>query len=54
MFEASEISCLRKERPTHVCQSDSEDDDEDVDDTIEEYCSEDDVGATVEVDSDDE
>jgi len=54
MFEGSEIARLRKERPTHVCQSDSEDDDEDVDDTIEEYCSEDDVGATVEVDSDDE
>jgi len=32
MFEGSEIARLRKERPTHVCQSDSED--EDVDDTI--------------------
>ena len=54
MFEASEISCLRKERPTLVCESDTEDEDEGLDDTLEEYCSEEDGGAIVKVDSDDE
>ena len=54
MFEASEISHLRKVRPTHVCQSDSEDKDEVLDDTLEEYYSKEDGGAIVEVDSDHE
>ena len=54
MFEGSEIARLRKERPTHVCQSDSEDKDEVLDDTLEEYYSKEDGGAIVEVDSDHE
>ena len=50
MFEGSEIAHLRKERTTHVCQSDREDED----DTIKEYYNEVDGGAIVEVNSDDE
>jgi hypothetical protein len=43
MFDAGEIDRLRNERPTLVDDSDSEDGGED--DTLEEYCSEDDRGA---------
>ena len=54
MFEASEISRLRKERPTLVCQSECEDGDEVFDDTLYEFCSEDDGDALLDVDSFDE
>ncbi|KAA3450247.1 transposase family TNP2 [Gossypium australe] len=51
IFDATEIARLRNEKPNYVYESDSEDE---GDDTLLEYCSEDEGGATIEVDSDDE
>lgn len=52
--KASEISRLRKLRPDPVYESDSEDEDEVYDDTLDEYWSEEDGEGPLEVDSDDE
>ena len=51
VFEAAEIARLMKDSNREVHHSDDEDEE---DDTLLEYCSEEEGGATVEVDSDDE
>jgi hypothetical protein len=52
-FKASDIARLRKEMLVLECQGDSEDEDQVFDDTLEEYCSDED-GGPLDVDSDDE
>jgi hypothetical protein len=55
VFEASEIARLVKESNKHVHESDVEDEDDEEDETLLEYCdSDDEGGAAMEVDSDDE
>ena len=51
MFEAADIARLVKEREQQAQVSDGEDDE---DDTLLEYCSDDEGGAEIDVDSDDE
>jgi hypothetical protein len=53
VFEASEIARLVKESNKDVHESDRDEDDEE-DDTLLEYCSDDEGGAAMEVDNDDE
>jgi hypothetical protein len=53
VFEASEIVRLVKESNKDVHESDRNEDDEE-DDTLLDYCSDDEGGAALEVDSDDE
>jgi hypothetical protein len=55
VFEASEIARFVKESNKHVHESDVEDEDNEEDETLLEYCdSDDEGGAAMEVDSDDE
>jgi hypothetical protein len=55
IFEVVEIAQLLKVREKHVHDGESESEDEnEEDDTLFQYCSEDEGGATTEIDSDDE
>jgi hypothetical protein len=54
VFQASEIARLVKESNKDVHESDGEDEDSEEDDTLLEYCSDEEGGGAMEVDSDDE